>query len=76
MFNHEVLKSIDIGTMSYDEAFKLRLQIALRYQALKIRAVSHNPEKFDEYIAQRVNSIESIIGKDVSVSEGGKTIYP
>jgi hypothetical protein len=76
VFNHEVLKSIDIGTMSYDEAFKLRLQIALRYQALKIRAVSHNPEKFDEYIAQRVNSIESIIGKDVSVSEGGKTIYP
>lgn len=70
------MKSIDIGTMSYDEAFKLRLQIALRYQALKIRAVSHNPEKFDEYIAQRVDSIESIIGKDVSVSEGGKTIYP
>jgi hypothetical protein len=71
-----VLKSIDIGSLGNDEAFKLRLQIALRYQAVKIRAVSDQPDKFDEYISQRVAAIEKMIGKNVSVTENGKIIYP
>ena len=70
------MKSIDIGSLGSDEAFKLRLQIALRYQAVKIRAVSDQPDKFDEYISQRVAAIEKMVGKNVSVTEGGKTIYP
>ena len=70
------MKSIDIGSLSSDEAFKLRLQIALRYQAVKIRAVSNQPDKFDEYISQRVAAIEKMIGKNVSVTEGSKIIYP
>ena len=70
------MKSIDIGSLGSDEAFKLRLQIALRYQAVKIRAVSDQPDKFDEYISQRVAAIEKMIGKNVSVTEDGKTIYP
>lgn len=70
------MKTIDIEMLGYDEAFKLRLQIALRYQAVKIRAVSDQPNKFDEYISQRVAAIEKIIGNDVSVKEGGKIIYP
>ncbi len=71
-----MLKSIDIGSLGNDEAFKLRLQIALRYQAVKIRAVSDQPDKFDEYISQRVAAIEKMIGKNVSVTENGKIIYP
>lgn len=70
------MKSIDIGSLGNDEAFKLRLQIALRYQAVKIRAVSDQPDKFDEYISQRVAAIEKMIGKNVSVTENGKIIYP
>ena len=66
------MKSIDIGSLGSDEAFKLRLQIALRYQAVKIRAVSDQPEKFDEYISQRVAAIEKMVGKNVSVTEGFK----
>ncbi|MGC8514514.1 MAG: hypothetical protein ACP5OC_00065 [Thermoplasmata archaeon] len=70
------MKSVDIGSLGYDEAFKLRLQIALRYQAVKIRVVSDQPDKFDEYISQRVAAIEKMIGKNVSVTENGKIIYP
>jgi len=70
------LKSLDITTLDNDVAFRIRLQIALRYQAIKIRAVSSQPEKFDEYIAQRVAAIEKMIGKAMSVSDNGKIIYP
>ncbi|EQD41948.1 hypothetical protein B1B_14289 [mine drainage metagenome] len=67
---------MDITTLDNDVAFRIRLQIALRYQAIKIRAVSSQPEKFDEYIAQRVAAIEKMIGKAMSVSDNGKIIYP
>jgi len=70
------LKSLDITSLDNELAFRLRLQIALRYQAIKIRAVSSQPEKFDEYIAQRVAAIEKMIGKAVSVTDSGKIIYP
>jgi hypothetical protein len=70
------LRTINIESLSYDEAFKLRLEIALRYQAVKIEAVSDQPNKFDEYISQRVAIIEKMIGNNVSVKEAGKIIYP
>ncbi|EQB67924.1 hypothetical protein [Cuniculiplasma divulgatum] len=67
---------LEVETLEADFSFKLRLEIYLRNTAIRIRARSNTPEKFDDYIAEREKIIRSMIGKEQSVSDKGKIIYP
>ena len=44
---------LEVETLEADFSFKLRLEIYLRNTAIRIRARSNTPEKFDDYIAER-----------------------
>lgn len=66
---------LDVETMENGLAFKLRLEIYLRRNAIKVRELSKTPQKFDQYIKDREEIIQSIAGKR-SVSEKGRIIYP
>jgi hypothetical protein len=64
-----------VESLDPDKAFKLRLEIYLRINAKKVRELSKNPHKFDNYIKEREKIIRSIAGER-SVSENGKIIFP
>ena len=70
------MHSISLESLDNDVAFKLRLEIALRYQAIKIMQVSEDKEKFKTYIKERENIIRKLVGEDIEVSEKGRVIYP
>ena len=70
------MQSISLESLDNDTAFKLRLEIALRYQAIKIMQVSKDTEKFKTYIKERENIIQKLVGEDSEVREKGKVIYP
>jgi hypothetical protein len=70
------MQSISLESLDNDTAFKLRLEIALRYQAIKIMQVSKDKEKFKTYIKERENIIHNLIGEDSEVREKGRVIYP
>ncbi|MCL5804512.1 MAG: hypothetical protein M1306_04315 [Candidatus Thermoplasmatota archaeon] len=70
------MQSISLESLDNDTAFKLRLEIALRYQAIKIMQVSKDKEKFKTYIKERENIIQKLVGEDSEVREKGKVIYP
>ncbi len=66
---------LEVEKMEVELAFKLRLEIYLRRNALKIRELSKTPHKFDQYILDREEIIRSIAGEN-NVSENGQIIYP
>ncbi|MFG1460146.1 MAG: hypothetical protein AAE987_02050 [Thermoplasmataceae archaeon] len=70
------MQSISLESLDNDTAFKLRLEIALRYQAIKIMQVSKDKEKFKTYIKERENIIHNLVGEDSEVREKGRVIYP
>ena len=70
------MQSISLESLDNDTAFKLRLEIALRYQAIKIMQVSKDKEKFKTYIKERENIIQKLVGEDSEVMEKGRVIYP
>ena len=70
------MQSISLESLDNDTAFKLRLEIALRYQAIKIMQVSKDKEKFKTYIKERENIIHNLVGENSEVMEKGRVIYP
>ncbi|MCL4332723.1 MAG: hypothetical protein M1162_04310 [Candidatus Thermoplasmatota archaeon] len=73
MSDRYVLENLDP-----DLAFKIRLQISLRKNALAIGESSNSPGKFLTYISEREKSIASLLnssGKPV-IHFHGQQIYP
>ena len=68
-------KTVEVESLPENEAFKLRLEIYLRINALRVQKLSENKEKFNDYIKERERIIRERVGEN-SVSEGGKVIYP
>lgn len=68
-------KVVKVESLPEDESFKLRLEIYLRINAIRVQKLSENKEKFNPYIKERERIIEEMIG-DCMVSENGKIIYP
>ncbi|MCL4344792.1 MAG: hypothetical protein M1496_00295 [Candidatus Thermoplasmatota archaeon] len=68
-------KTVEVESLPENEAFKLRLEIYLRINALRVQKLSENKEKFNDYIKERERIIREMVGEN-SVSEGGKVIYP
>jgi hypothetical protein len=58
-------------------AFDLKLQIALRKNAISIKENSKHPEKFDEYIQERENKIRKLLDTkdEIIVTEQGRVIF-
>ena len=67
--------SINVEDMTCDRAFKLRVEIYLRLNAIRIREHYENPDRFNDYIRERERIIRELIG-DAEVKESGKKIYP
>jgi len=69
-----------VSLSDYDERrrFEIRLQVSLRSNAIKIKAQSKHPERFDEYILQRDQKIMELIGSEgqLEIFENGIKIYP
>ena len=70
-------KNVAVEELPERLAFDLKLQIALRKNALSIRENSKHPEKFDEYIQERENKIRKLLDtKDhIVVTEHGRVIF-
>ncbi len=66
---------VRVEDLPEDISFKLRLEIYLRINAIRVSKLSENREKFSEYIKERERIIKEIVGEK-SVSEKGKIIYP
>lgn len=70
-------KNVSVEELPERLAFDLKLQVALRKNALSIRENSKHPEKFDEYIQERENKIRKLLdAKDgIVLTEHGKVIF-
>lgn len=70
------MNSVNVEDFSEEQSFKLRMEAALRFSAIKIREHSEKPEKFDAYIAERERIIREIIGIDSQLMYQGNKIFP
>lgn len=69
---------IDLNELDEKTRFALKLQLALRINAISIRGESKHPEKFDEYIREREEIIRKMMGiqNDLKIVEGSKVLFP
>jgi|GEM_PF-1375402 hypothetical protein len=70
-------KNIAVEELPERLAFDLKLQIALRKNAISIKENSKHPEKFDEYIQERENKIRKLLDTkdEIIVTEQGRVIF-
>lgn len=69
---------INLNTLEEKSRFNLKLQLALRINAINIRKESKNPEKFDEYISDRERIIRNMVGirDELKIVEGEVVLFP
>lgn len=69
---------IDLNDLDEKKRFPLKLQLALRINAINIKAESSHPEKFDQYITEREQIIREMLGiqDDLKIIEGKKILFP
>lgn len=69
---------IDVNTLDEKSRFTLKLQLALRINAINIKKESKSPEKFDDYILERERLIRNMVNEegDLRIVEGDKTLFP
>ncbi len=70
-------KVFDINSFDERKKFEIKLQIALLNNTMKIKENSNNPEKYDEYILERIQKLRVILNTTAkfSIEEDGKIIY-
>lgn len=70
-------KSVAVEDLPERMAFELKLQIALRKNAISIKNNSRHPEKFDEYIQEREAKIRKLLETkdEIVVTEKGMVIF-
>lgn len=69
---------INLDELDEKTRFPLKLQIALRINAISIKAESKHPERFDQYIREREEIIRNLLGiqEDLKIVEGDRTLFP
>ncbi len=55
-------KIFNIHNFDDRKQFEIKLQIALLNNTVKIRLNSRNPEKYDEYISERIEKLRTLLG--------------
>lgn len=70
-------KNVAVEDLPGRLAFDLKLQIALRKNAISIKNNSKHPEKFDEYIREREIKIKKLLETkdEIVVTENGEVIF-
>ena len=74
-----MVRIIEIDGMDSRLQFEVRLQVALRRNAIGIMAHSPDPSKFREYIKERDLRIRKLLNleeDDIRIVYRGKEIYP
>jgi hypothetical protein len=73
-----MVKTIQLSGFDERKKFEIKLQVSLRSNALKIKAQSKHPERFDEYISQRESRLRELVGTagEMEIFDGEKKIYP
>lgn len=69
---------IDLNAVDENQKFALKLQLALRINAMSIKKESKHPERFDQYIREREGIIRNMVGvqDDLRIVDGDKTLFP
>jgi hypothetical protein len=72
-----MVKIFDINNFNERKQFEIRLQIALLNNTLKIKSNSKNPEKYDEYIGERIEKIRNLLNTTAkfNIIDRDKIIY-
>jgi hypothetical protein len=72
-----MVKVFNIQNFDERKQFEIRLQVALLNNTLKIKANSKNPEKYDEYIEERIEKMREILNTTAQfrLIDGDKTLY-
>jgi len=72
-----MVKVFDINSFNERKKFEIRLQIALLNNTIKIKENSNNPEKYDEYISERMEKLRELLNTTAEfvIEEDGKVIY-
>lgn len=72
-----MVKVFDINSFNERKKFEIRLQIALLNNTMKIKENSKNPEKYDEYISERMEKLRELLNTTAEfvIEEDGKVIY-
>ncbi len=72
-----MVKVFDINNFDSRKQFEIKLQIALLHNTLKIKENSKNPEKYDEYIEERIEKIRDILDTTAkfTIMDKDKVIY-
>ncbi len=70
-------KVFDINSFDERKKFEIKLQIALLNNTIKIKENSNNPEKYDEYIIERIQKLRDILNTTARfvIEEDGAVIY-
>ncbi|MEM0140124.1 MAG: hypothetical protein QXZ44_05890 [Ferroplasma sp.] len=57
--------------------FEIKLQIALLNNTIKIRANSRDPEKYDEYITERIDKLRTLLNtaSRFTIIDDGNVIF-
>lgn len=73
-----MVKTIRLSDFDDRKKFEIKLQVSLRSNAIKIKAQSKHPERFDEYILQREAKIRELTGAngEMEILDRETRIYP
>lgn len=72
------METIEISDLDEKTKFAVRLEIALRNNAIRIRELNKNGERFMQYIEDRESKIRNLLkieGK-FTITDSGKTVFP
>ncbi len=72
-----MVKVFDINSFDERKKFEVKLQVALLNNTIKIKENSNNPEKYDEYILERIQKLRDILNTTARfvIEEDGEIIY-
>jgi len=72
-----MVKVFDINDFNERKQFEIKLQIALLHNTLTIKANSNNPEKYDEYIEERIEKLRNLLDTTAkfTITDKDKVIY-
>jgi hypothetical protein len=72
-----MVKVFDINNFNERKQFEIKLQIALLHNTLKIKANSKNPEKYDEYIEERIEKLRILLDTTAkfTITDKDKVMY-
>lgn len=72
------MNTVDVSDMEEGTRFHVKLEIALRDNAIRIQKLASDPGRFLDYINEREKRIRKLLNSDdgITVTQNGKQIFP